>query len=413
MGKHVIIIWMISLLLLVVAGCQQKTSGNEAASEGRIACIANYMEGHEHYSNYIVSMDNNGNNQVELVRWSILSDGHSHLWSKDGTSFAYLEGDELVSGIIQTTPSWLVIASADGSERRRLLDLGGLEVSSMSLSPDGKTVLLECQVALRSLTSGETSSPPIHSDPWYPGLYSVDVATGEYRRLIADADIGVRYPVFSPDGTKIAFLGATIVWVEQNQNGVKARYQDPSQSKQGIYVMNSNGSELQKLIDYQPTGFPGGPDRLLVWSPDSKKILYSQLDVVTRYADLFTVDVINGQVVKLTNSPHAYDSDYSWSPDGKRIVFTSSENITLNAGLFVYGVYIMDADGRNVVKVGDSLTQPSWFPDGKQIIAVSRVTDDAWAIVTLNLQGNNMKTIIQSAGSKYVLFRYPIWLSKY
>ena len=155
-----------------------------------------------------------------------------------------------------------------------------------------------------------------------------------------------------------------------------------------------------------------GPDRLLEWSPDGKNILYSQLDVVTNYADLFTVDVINGKVVNLTNSPNAYDSDFSWSPDGKRIAFTSSENVTFNYGLFIYGTYIMDANGLNVVKVGDSLTQPSWSPDGKQIIAINGVTDKVWAIVTINLNGKDMKTLIQTEGNKYKLFRYPIWLSR-
>ena len=114
----------------------------------------------------------------------------------------------------------------------------------MSLSPDGKTVLLECQVQHGSLTPGETPSKPIHSDPRSPGLYSVDVVTGESKRLIGVTDIGVIYPVFSPDGAKIAFIGSTIIWVERDENGIKVRYQDSSQSKQGIYVMNSNGSEL-------------------------------------------------------------------------------------------------------------------------------------------------------------------------
>jgi len=403
---------MILVLISGVTGCQKKTVGNEITSESRIACIANYMEGHEHYGNYIVSMSNDGNNQVEMAPWSILTAGHSHLWSKDGTSFVYLEGKELTSGTIRTIPSWLVIANADGSMRRRLLDLRGVEISSMSLSPDGKTILLECQVEYSSLTPGETTFKPIHTDPHFPGLYSVDVVTGEAKRLIGDADIGVIYPVFSPDRTKIAFIGSPIVWIEKDLNGVTSRYQDLSQISYGIYVMNSDGSDLRKLIDYQPTKFIGGPDRLLEWSPDGKKILYSQLDVITNKADLFTVEAINSKIVNLTNSPNAYDSDYSWSPDGKRIAFTSSENITIISGFFIFGVYTMDANGQNVKKMGDFLTYPSWSPDGKQLIAIRNVSEKVWAIVTLGLEGNNMKTIIETEGNKYGSFRYPIWLSR-
>ena len=141
----------------------------------------------------------------------------------------------------------------------------------------------------------------------------------------------------------------------------------------------------------------------LQWSPDGKRILYSQPDQTSKYDDLFAVDVASGKVVNLTNSPDAFDTDFSWSPDGKKVAFTSG-NVTLN-GLFTYGVNIMDADGTNVVELGKSLTQPSWSPDGKQLIAISSVSDNVWAIVTLNLHGTIMNRLLQTGGNKYQMFR--------
>lgn len=210
MRKHFTVFGLTLLLISVATGCVQTNTGTKPPREGRIAFIANYMEGHKNYGNYIVSMSSDGSDQIELARWAILTEGHSHLWSKDGKSLAYLEGDEIPSGMIRIRPSWLVVTNADGSERRRLLNLKGIEVSSMSLSPDGKTILLQCEARGRLLLPGQTPSEPIRPDPRVlavPDLYAVDVTSGGLSRVTGDTDIIASYPVFSPDGRKIAFIG--------------------------------------------------------------------------------------------------------------------------------------------------------------------------------------------------------------
>jgi Tol biopolymer transport system component len=175
--------------------------------------------------------------------------------------------------------------------------------------------------------------------------------------------------------------------------------------------MNADGSGLRKLTDYQAKPSFAFSDRRLQWSPDGKRILFSQSDAVANYTDLFTVDVATGKTTNLTNSPGVFDSDFSWSPDGKKIAFTSG-NLTTDYGLFVFGVYVMDADGSKMVKLGDSLTQPSWSADGKQLMAISRPNRDFWAIVTLSLQGTVTNTLMQTGGNKYQMVRYPIWLAR-
>ena len=62
----------------------------------------------------------------------------------------------------------------------------------------------------------------------------------------------------------------------------------------------------------------------------------------------------------------AYDYDPAWSPDGTRIAFASDR------GHDVPNVYVMDADGKNVVRLTDSSGRggsyaPTWSPDGTQI----------------------------------------------
>jgi Tol biopolymer transport system component len=44
------------------------------------------------------------------------------------------------------------------------------------------------------------------------------------------------------------------------------------------------------------------------------------------------------------------DSEPGWSPDGRRIVFSGD------------GIYVMDADGANRVKISGSGRAPAWAP---------------------------------------------------
>ena len=108
------VLGLMLLLISVVTGCDETTTGIEGPHDGRIAFVASYKEGHENYGNFIVSMSNDGSDQVELARWAILREGHSHLWSRDGASLAYLEGEERVSGMIQIAPSWLLLPTLMG-----------------------------------------------------------------------------------------------------------------------------------------------------------------------------------------------------------------------------------------------------------------------------------------------------------
>ena len=128
------------------------------------------------------------------------------------------------------------------------------------------------------------------------------------------------------------------------------------------------------------------------------------IDDTTHYGDIFVIDVAKGSLANLTNSPDADDVEACWSPDGKKIAFTSGNDAN-------YSVYIMDADGRNVVKVHDSITQPSWLPDGKRILAVHRVAERVYALVFIDADGKNMKTLVES-GDKFSVTYYPIWLSE-
>src|SRR5262249_50779874 len=62
-----------------------------------------------------------------------------------------------------------------------------------------------------------------------------------------------------------------------------------------------------------------------------------------------------------------WDDSPAWSPDGEQIAFMSTRDQT-------YGIYIMDANGRNVRRLTAPWRNgysPAWSPDGQRIAFMS------------------------------------------
>lgn len=85
--------------------------------------------------------------------------------------------------------------------------------------------------------------------------------------------------------------------------------------------------------------------------------------VFVRNGAIFRVNTDGSDLQQLTTGPN--DWDPAWSPDGNRIAFTRSSGDTT-------GIFIMDADGSNVVRRTMSGIQPTWSPDGAWIGFICR-----------------------------------------
>ncbi len=126
-------------------------------------------------------------------------------------------------------------------------------------------------------------------------LWVADLDGKNVRRLTSDLD-GVSNPVFSPDGSVIAF---------------SAQYE----GNVDVYVVSVAGGPSRRL-SWHPAA-----DIVRGFTPDGKSVLFvsPRNSFTSRYAQLFTVPVTGGMPTQLS-IPHASQACYS--PDGQQIAYT-------------------------------------------------------------------------------------------
>ena len=95
-------------------------------------------------------------------------------------------------------------------------------------------------------------------------------------------------------------------------------------------------------------------------SPDRKTFLYSSGNYGAR--DIFFQRVDGAKPVNLTENSGSDDIHAVYSPDGETIAFHSDRDG--NGG----GLYVMGATGESVRRLSDLGFNPSWSPDGKEIV---------------------------------------------
>jgi tricorn protease len=172
-------------------------------------------------------------------------------------------------------------------------------------------------------------------------LYTVPAKNGATRNLSDTQGVRESAPRWSPDGRWIAYYsdatGEMELYVrEQDGSG------EPKQLTQG-------GSEWR---------FPAE------WSPDSKKLAYSDSD-----RNLNILDVASAAVTVAYTDSQGFIDTYRWSPDSKWLAFEKGHPETKLPGLAVYSL----ASGE-VRQLGDGLTvdfAPAWGSGGEYFFFLS------------------------------------------
>jgi Tol biopolymer transport system component len=154
-------------------------------------------------------------------------------WSPDGSRIAYA-GKDLGSG---RTGVWTIRANGTG----RLTVLEG-HWEAVSWSPDGARLLL-------------AGDPQTESNSGQFDIYTVRLDGSGLARLTDDQLIE-RWPVWSPDGTRILFAKRSVEFANQDYG-------------QDVFVINADGSNLQRLTHWE------GFDSFAVWGPGGTWIAFA------------------------------------------------------------------------------------------------------------------------------------------
>lgn len=225
-------------------------------------------------------------------------------------------------------PGRILIINADGTGQTQLTTGQTLFDTDPVYSPDGSRIAFSRNISLK------TEICIMNGD----GTNVVTVTSGEVTPSSFNS-----HPSWSPDGTKIVFMS--------NRSGF---------GKSEIWLMNADGSGLVQLTtNIQKGSNSQGPvfsfDRSPAWSPDGSKIAFAS-NRDGSDTEIYVMNVDGSNPVKLTDDG-LDDDEPAWSPDSQRIAFTKGQGS---------GINIINRDGTNLVNV-ILAHAPAWSPDGTRL----------------------------------------------
>jgi dipeptidyl aminopeptidase/acylaminoacyl peptidase len=279
---------------------------------------------------------------------------HEDIWlmKRVGAPQVSPDGKWIIVGVIEPaydenstlSDLWLIDTAARHPSRR--LTSTRRPESGVVWSPDSRRIVFSAQ----------------RDNDEVPQLYSLDLERGGEAQRLTNLSGGARAPVYSHDGTRLAFVSV-----------MYPQARDEAANKQAIEAHRERKTDVRIY-----EGFPVRSwDRWL----DERQVRVHVLDLdADGLAASAPRDLLAG--TKLAADPGfagrqadtGEELDMEFTPDGKSLIFTATTNRDAAAYAFTDSqLFLVDVQGgepRQITSGGDSWSHPRFTPDGRLLLAL-------------------------------------------